>query len=113
MTRLKKHLPLLQVLKEMKGYQRQIIVDHLDIHACDALSDCISTVIKKRNVISSRKKKKLSPIIKANRKILAQVIGTNKTNAFLKKRKRNLAKIGGNPLLSILTTAIPLLLGLF
>ena len=108
----RKHLPLMQVLKELKNYQRQIVLDHLEPSACDSLVKCISTVLKHGNnskKLNSQKKGKLRAIVKKNKKNFAKIISKS---ARKNVKKRALAQMGGNPLALVLSTAIPIILEL-
>lgn len=118
MPRIDKNIPLFQILKELKNYQRQIIIDHLDDESCSSLSSCIATVllngekIRNKNEIKSclkNNKCHFQKILSSHRKAKSRNI-KKKASPFSKKRA--LARIGGNPLQLILSTAIPLLLEL-
>ena len=97
----KKYIPLLQILSEVKGYQRQIILDHLDHESCSALSDSILHLLKKTSNNAPIKK-----CLAENKQCFKSILnGKNK-----KKKKRALAKVGGGPLGLILSSVIPLLI---
>ena len=115
MAKYKKHIPLFQILKELKPYQRQIILDHLDNDSCESLSYCIATVLKSKNKkISDQNKKELGSCIKDNKSLIIRILKEGKGSSHRQhlSKKRALAKIGGNPLGLILTTAIPILMEL-
>ena len=100
----REHLPLLQILSEIKNHQRQIIIDKLDDKAINALAKCI------KFILATKKKKVKIPYSN----YLSSIIKTNKSqiNAILqskKKRKRALTQIGGSPLALILSTVIPII----
>ena len=100
----KKYIPLLQILSEMKGYQRQIILDHLDNESCVAVSDSILHLLKKtKNNNPSIKK-----CVAENKRCFKSIL--NDKNK--KKKKRALAKVGGGPLGLILSSVVPLLVDL-
>ena len=105
----KTHLPLLQILKEMKGYQRQIVVDHLNPKATRCLKNCITLVLKKKpknkKAVTNQTLKKH---IQQNQQAFKHLLSSNGKNT-----NRMLARVGGNPLATILSTAIPLLMSLF
>lgn len=110
MSKIRHHLPLLHVLKTLKPYQRQIIIDHLDDDSCDSLTYCLSTVVKQVDKLKS--KKKLQGCVKANKKQFCKILSPAKTKKLRQGKKRALTQVGGNPLGLILSTAIPLLLSL-
>ena len=100
----KKIITLLQVLKELKGYQRQIILDHLDDASCAAVSESILYLLKK----GASKDSKLKRCMSQNKVCLRSIINNKST----KKRKRALAKVGGGPLGFMLSSVLPLLVNL-
>lgn len=105
-------IPLLQVLKEMKGYQRQIILSHLDNKSLELICDGVGCVFKKHpQQIDSRVRKKVFGVARQNRKKLQLLMSGRQKN--LSSKKRALIQLGGNPLALILSTAIPLLMNLF
>ncbi len=110
MAKVRKHLPLIQVLKEIKPYQRQIVVDHLDDDACQSLGFCVSTVLSQGNSLINRKQVKCC--VKANKSTIKNIIKSPKTKKQRQAKKHALAAFGGGPLALILSTAIPLLLNL-
>jgi len=57
MSRVKHHIPLFQVLKELKPYQRQIILDHLDSTSCKSVASCVASLLKKSSKVSPQQKK--------------------------------------------------------
>ena len=112
---LKHYVPLLQVLSELKDYQRQIVVDHLNNESCGSILDSIVTVLKNDTPVKSARKSKLKKIVRDNygdlSMLLKGVSPNSRTGKRVSKKQRAiLAKLGGNPLLEILTNAIPLLL---
>lgn len=112
MKQLKTHLPLFQVLKELKAYQRQIVIDHLDSKSCNSLSSCIKSVLKQGPKIK-KNKKQLQLHIRQNQKELSRLFSNSKKKKSYHSKKKILARIGGNPLALILSTAIPMLMNLF
>ena len=111
MAQLRRHIPLLQVLKELTGYQRQIVMDHLDLSSCNALAHSVSTVLHKGQS-SVKNKKRIARLIRANKSLFSDIVGTRICKKNCQKKKRALARVGGNPLGAILSTGIPLLLSL-
>ena len=119
---IKHHLPLLSVLQNLATYDRQILVDHLDKDACDALRFCLTKVLqegKKKNKNKKKKKKTdsnlITKLVRGNQNNFEQILGLGtkkKKNLSYKQKGLALAKIGGNPLAFILSSAIPLLLNL-
>jgi len=109
-SKVRKYLPLIQVLKELKPYQRQILVEHLDEDACKTLGFCVSTVLKKGGGLSNRNQIKCC--VKSNKLLIGKIIKPNKTKREGKAKQQALALFGGNPLALILSTAIPILLDL-
>ena len=111
MAHLRRHIPLLQVLNELKGYQRQIVIDHLDLSSCNALAQCVTTTLHKGQS-SAKNKKRIGRIIKENKSLFSSIIGTRNCKKNCQKKKKALARVGGNALKAILSTGIPLLLSL-
>lgn len=107
MKKLKETIPMLEILKELKPYQRQIIIEHLDDGACESLQECLTTVLKKGQ--NSTYKKKISKCINENRKTFEHILAVKKNK---KNQRKLLARVGGNPLGFILSAAVPLLLDL-
>ena len=112
---LKKHIPLFQVLKELKDYQRQIIVNHLDDSTCQTLASCIGSVLKKSKRISPPQKIRIKRAIQTHQKFMTKIVKKQKSHKVKGKRRTSplktpLTRIGGGTLGVILSTAIPLLL---
>lgn len=107
---MKHHLPLIQVLKKLKHYERQIIVDHLDDKACRSLKKCLQTVLKQGQKVPESERSKLSRCFKRHKPLFTKLLSEGGGGC---RDKRTLARLGGNPLALILSTAIPLLLNLF
>lgn len=105
-TGIKNHMALFHVLHKLKNFERQIILDHLDSTACDSLSNCIKIVLKKKKKLSPAQKAKVKKIISDHRQTFDNVLNKKR------KRKRDLAKLGGFPFAFLLSTAIPLLINL-
>jgi len=108
---LRKHIPLFQVLKELKDYQRQIIVDHLDDSTCKSLANCIASVLRKSRRISHHQKQQIKRAVRIHQKFLKKIISAEGSpkNSGSKRLKTSLTRIGGEPLGLLLSTAIPLL----
>ena len=102
--KLQRLLPLMHTLFQLKPQQRVLVLEHLDTEACQSVKDCISHVLRDK---SSKSRKKLSPVVKKNKKLLESLL-----KASFKKGsdKRKLASIGGSTLTDILSFAIPILL---
>ena len=100
------HIPLFQVLKELKNYQRQIIVDHLDPSSCKHIRACISTVLNCGHKVNDNKHIKYC--VRTHKPQLQQILRASKFRG--RAHKRALARIGGNPLYTFLSFALPLLL---
>ena len=130
---IKHHLPLLSVLQRLHASDRQILIDHLDQNACDALSFCLTKVLQEGQIKKRKKKvdsQLVTKLVRDNHFNFQRILGlntqkkkkkttkkssksSNNTKKCLHKQKRlALAKIGGNPLAIILSTAIPLLLNM-
>lgn len=107
MKRLKETIPLIEILKELKPYQRQILIEHLDDNACNHLEECLTTVLKKGK--NSSYKKKIEHCVNENRKIFDNILRRRKSK---KHQRKLLARVGGNPLGFILSAALPLLVDL-
>ena len=103
------HLPLLQVLRQLKNYERQIVVDHLDAQACGALKKCLQTVLKGKKKVSAVEQDKLGRCLKRHKLLFSQALSAK---GGAGSERKALAKLGGNPLALVLSTAIPLLLQL-
>lgn len=108
MKHLREQLPLLQVLSELKGYQRQIIIDALDSKGCAALKSCLKLVATKGSKLGCANK--LRKCVSANRKSFDNIL--YKKGRSQSVTRREIARVGGNPLLFILSAAIPLILDL-
>lgn len=106
---IERHLPLMQVLAKLKHYERQIVVDHLDEAGCKALKVCLKTVLRKKTKVPESLKPKLGRCFKQHRHLFAKLLADRSGGSAGKK---TLARLGGNPLALILSTAIPLLLDL-
>ena len=106
---LKHHLPLMQVLKKLKHYERQIVIDHLDDKACLELKNSLHTVLTKKSKVPEAERAKLKRCLKQNHALFSKLL-TPKTGKC--SQKKTLARLGGNPLALILSSAIPLLLNL-
>ena len=115
MSKLKNHIPLFQILKELKEHQRQIILDHLDQQSCDSLSACIAHVLKNgTKVLSEEQRKHLSKCFKQNKPQMKRILSVLKkpTSRQHAVKKRALARIGGGPMGAVLRAAIPILVQL-
>lgn len=116
MPKIKHHLPLLSVLQKLGANERQILVDHLDKDACDTLQFCLTKVLqegkKRRKKTQSNLMTKLVRENQSNFECILGVCGKKKKKLTHKQKRLALAKIGGNPLALILSTAIPLLLNM-
>lgn len=112
MPQVKQHLPLLSVLRKLGQDERQIVVDHLDKNACNTLQFCLSKVLKEGKK-SKKTAKLMTKLVRENKKNFETILGLGKKKKLSHKQKRlALAKIGGNPLALILSTAVPLLLNM-
>ena len=109
MSRVKHHIPLFQVLKELKPYQRQIILDHLDNTSCKSVASCVASLLKKSSKVSPQQKKAIALAVKAQKNHFEKIISPGKNSKQLKK---DLTRVGGGPLGLILGAAIPLLVDL-
>lgn len=107
------HIALFQTLKELKPYQRQIIVDHLNPKACECLQECVRLVMK-TGVKRTKKKKptalmqKFQKAVKQNPTLFKHLLSRGKAGQV----PRQMAQVGGFPLGFILSTAIPMLMNL-
>ena len=106
---IRKLLPFLQVLKELRPVQRNILLAHIDDKSCEMIYEAISNVLQNSKV-SYGSRKRLKKALQPHKRCLRTLI--SKTCSRSRKRKY-LTKIGGFPLGTILATAIPLLLNLF
>jgi len=109
-SKLRTYLPLIQVLKELKPYQRQLVVEHLDSEACQTLGFCLSTVLQKGSNLSN--KNQIKCCVKANKVLIGKILKPPKSKKGQKAKQQALTLFGGSPLALILTTAIPMLLNL-
>lgn len=103
-------LPLLQVLRELSPKQQSIILGHLDDKSCATLCTTIRRVIQSKK-LSDPEKRNLQRVLSSHKHCLRSLC--NSKSVHSSSRRRNLQKLGGNPLLYILSTAIPLLLDIF
>lgn len=110
MKGLKDKIPLFHVLRELKPYQRQLILDHLDSKSCRSIISCVKCVLKAGK---SKKSKdvQLQKCIKQHHQVFAKLLSSSKKGK--KSSARMLARVGGNPLGLILGAAIPLIMNLF
>ena len=106
MTVLTDNIALAQVLSELKNYQRQIILQYLDDKGCNVIKSYADLILHKGH--KSPAQKKIKRLIETNKNDLYDVMMTTSK----KKSKSKIAKIGGNPLALILSTAIPLVVEL-
>ena len=76
------HLPLLQVLSELKNDQRQIIIDKLDAPAIKALTKCVKLIL------GTRQLKMMLPF----NEYLSSIVDSNKSqiSSILQKKAKKL-----------------------
>lgn len=98
-------LPFLQILSEMSPNQRTIILGHLDQKSCETLCSTIRSVVKSTK-LKKQVKNQLQKHLTPHKACLRSLC---KTKTFPSQR-RSLQKLGGNPLMLILASALPLLL---
>jgi len=102
----KEYLPFMQTLKQINPSHRTILLGHLNDETCEALYEAVKNVLENPKITPSRRamlRKRLSP----HKKVLRNLV---KKSGSRSAKKKNLTKLGGNPLALILGTAIPLLL---
>lgn len=103
-----KNVPLLKVLCELKGYQRQILLEALDTNSTKTIKKSLALLLKKGHKLKCRDK--IQSCIKANKKCLGIILSPS--GQSLKRTKKELVSLGGNPLLLLLASALPLILDL-
>lgn len=112
MPRVEHHLPLLSVLQKLEASDRQILVDHLDKESFDTLQFCLKKILQE----GKKKKKKsesLTNLVREHHLTFESILGLgSKKKKSFKQKRLALAKIGGNPLALILSSALPLLINL-
>lgn len=104
MSPTRKHIPLLYVLNQLKDYERQIIVDSLDSEATAAIERCVRTALVKKKRGGGQDQ--LQAHIRQNKEGFGRIL---KKGGKAQTKRRELARLGGNPLATIITTALPLL----
>ena len=102
-------LPFLQTFKELRPAQRGILLAHLDDSSCEILCDAVANVLKNPKV-NSATRKKLGKSLNPHKVLLRKLANPKEST---KSKRKILYKVGGFPLASILTAAVPLLLNLF
>ncbi len=103
---LKKILPFLQVLKDIKPVQRKILLAHLDDQSLNNICEATSNVLHNPN-LTSKQKTRLRRYLNPHKSSI-RYLSRKKTT--VKNKKKKLFEIGGNPLAFILSAAIPLLI---
>ena len=101
-------IPFLSTFKEIKPSQRGILLAHLDDSACDILCETVSNVLRNPR-IKPTLRKKLCKSLHPYKTLLRQLGDSKKS---LKFKRKILYKVGGFPLASILSAAIPFLMSL-
>lgn len=104
----RKHIPLLYVLNQLKDYERQIIIDSLDEEATQAIERCVTTVLQKKRKLGGGQQEKLQTCIQQNSEGFGNILKRGKGRT----KRRELARLGGNPLAMIIATALPMLMKL-
>jgi len=99
-------LSLLQALKSVRPECRDKLLEHLNDSGCEILFETIKNVLR-NDKVKAHSRAKLKKVLAPHKNALRYISKKGKPLTLKKKRLR---QIGGNPLTSILTTAIPLLL---
>lgn len=101
-------LSFLQALKGLRPAHRTVLLSHLDENSCETLYETISNVLCNTNITSSQRrrlKKQLTP-----HKDTLRFLSCKRKSPQAKKKR--LTQMGGFPITTILSTAIPLLTSL-
>ena len=106
--RLRKVLPFLQVLRELRPQQRSILLSHIDDESCEMVYEAVANVLKNSKVTSAQRRR-LKKALEPHKKCLRTLI-SNKSSRSAKRK--NLLAVGGFPIGMILSAALPLLLNL-
>ena len=104
----KRSIALLHVLHQMTPGNRQIILDHLNSEAVNAVIGCLLCVLKNKNKVGQSTT--LTSCISSHSKHIGRLLSSKASD---KTKKRKLAQFGGNPLGLIISAAIPLLMSLW
>jgi Mg/Co/Ni transporter MgtE len=108
-VRLRKVLPFLQVLRELRPGQRSILLSHLDDESCEMVYEAVANVLKNSKVTAA-KRRRLKKALEPHKKCLRTLISKKSSKST---KRKNLAAVGGFPIGTILATALPILLDLF
>ena len=99
-------LPLLQIIAEIEPQKRQLLMEHLDPKACEAISDCVELVLTRgMQNMSAHHKNSLKKCLTSNRVAFKHILNKRKKN-----KRHELAVIGGNPLSLIMSVVLPFLI---
>lgn len=104
--KIKKLLPFLQTMKEMRPAHRTIMLNHLDDESAENICEAAANVLRNDN-LTQKQKTRLRRYLNPHKSTLRYI---TKKQVSIKNKKKKLSQIGGNPLSFILSTAIPLLL---
>jgi hypothetical protein len=107
-TRLRKVLPFLQVLKQLRPGQRSILLSHLDNESCEMVYEAVANVLKNPKVTPA-KRRQLKKALAPHKKCLRSLVSKKRSSGL---KRKDLASVGGFPLGLVLSTAIPLLLNM-
>lgn len=115
MSTLKSIIPFLHILRNLTSEERVIVLSHLNDQTKDSIYKVISLVLRNKKVPFSDRLKlkvKLEPYKKALRYVTNKksIGGGGKQSAT---KTKQLFQIGGEPLGTIIDSAIPLMLDLF
>ncbi len=99
-------LPLFDTLTKTGGKQRSILLGHLNDESCQALYQAVHNVLVNPNV-TSKQKKRLQTVLLPHAKQVRYLADYKKSE---KAKRKKLLQLGGFPLATILSVAIPLLM---
>jgi len=102
-------LPFLTSLEKLDPQAQHILLSHLDDESCKILCQIVYTVVKRAPKLEEGERAFLTQHIGDHGKNIRCILNGKES---IKKKKRALTEIGGNPLLAILGTAVPILFNL-
>ena len=105
--RLSVMIPLLETLKQMDNKQQTLLLDHLDDNAYDMIYDSVARTLQK---VKKGERDKFSEMLSPFKQDLQHVIRRSKGGGV---KKKVIKSIGGGPLTSLLSAAVPILVELF
>lgn len=102
----RRQIPLLQTLKELKPTHRSIMLGHMNDESCEAIYKAVRNVLQSNKIGTKEKKNLRSKLLPYKNEVRA--LSNDKKSR--KSKRKTLLQLGGFPLSTILSVAIPLLL---